>query len=171
MIYGTSRRVSHTPFKPQISLRTARSSSLSSLTAASAKTPPSLYVPLFPLLSALSHPRLKLTDWTAHLPKEVLAKNFQTDISAFDEIPGSELYIFPSTPPSPDAAAVQDALGQVPQAFAYSFGSVTPTPLAGGSIKIADSTVFPIAQTVAVAEVTVVPGAMRWVCSLSAGGI
>lgn len=31
----------------------------------------------------------------AHLPKEVLAKNFQTDESAFAQIPGSELYIFP----------------------------------------------------------------------------
>lgn len=37
-----------------------------------------------------------LTDWLAHVPKEVLAKNFQTDISAFDKIPGQELYIFPA---------------------------------------------------------------------------
>ena len=32
----------------------------------------------------------------AHVPKEVLAKNFQTDMSAFDHIPGEELYIFPA---------------------------------------------------------------------------
>lgn len=43
-----------------------------------------------------THDILQLTDWLAHVPKEVLAKNFQTDISAFDEIPGKELYIFPS---------------------------------------------------------------------------
>ena len=39
---------------------------------------------------------IQLTDWMAHVPKDVLAKNFQTDISAFDHIPGKELYIFPA---------------------------------------------------------------------------
>lgn len=37
-----------------------------------------------------------LTDWLAHVPKEVLAKNFKTSMSAFDQIPGKELYIFPA---------------------------------------------------------------------------
>jgi hypothetical protein len=37
----------------------------------------------------------QLTDWLDHVPKEVLAKNFQTDISAFEYIPGAELFIFP----------------------------------------------------------------------------
>lgn len=37
-----------------------------------------------------------LTDWTAHIPKEVLAKSFQLNISAFDHIPEKELYIFPA---------------------------------------------------------------------------
>lgn len=36
-----------------------------------------------------------LTDWLAHVPKEVIAKNFGTPISAFDHIPSEELYIFP----------------------------------------------------------------------------
>ena len=31
----------------------------------------------------------------AHLPKEVIAKNFEDDISDWDDIPGSQLYIFP----------------------------------------------------------------------------
>lgn len=39
----------------------------------------------------------QLTDWTAHLPKEVLAKNFQLDESAFDRIPSKQLYIFPGS--------------------------------------------------------------------------
>ena len=38
---------------------------------------------------------LQLTDWMAHLPKEVIAKNFQDDISDWDDIPGEMLYIFP----------------------------------------------------------------------------
>ena len=91
----------------------------------------------------------------------MLAKNFGVNMTAFDNIPGSELYIFPSASPSPDATAVEDPAGQVPQAYGYQFSAVTPTPLSGGSIKFADSSVFPIAQTIAVAEVTVEPGAMR----------
>lgn len=38
----------------------------------------------------------QLTDWLAHVPKEVLAKNFQVNITAFDHIPSKELYIFPA---------------------------------------------------------------------------
>lgn len=37
-----------------------------------------------------------ITDWLSHVPKEVIAKNFQTSISTFDELPGEELYIFPA---------------------------------------------------------------------------
>jgi len=40
---------------------------------------------------------LLLTDWFAHIPKEVLAKNFGTypDTTPFDHIPEEQLYIFP----------------------------------------------------------------------------
>lgn len=37
-----------------------------------------------------------LTDWLAHVPKAVLAKNFGIkNLHAFDHIPEKELYIFP----------------------------------------------------------------------------
>ena len=39
-----------------------------------------------------------LSDWLAHTPKEVIAKNFQDDISDWDKIPGEQLYIFPGGP-------------------------------------------------------------------------
>jgi hypothetical protein len=39
---------------------------------------------------------LQVTDWLAHVPREVIAKNFQMDITNFDHIPSEELYIFPS---------------------------------------------------------------------------
>lgn len=102
----------------------------------------------------------------AHIPKDVLAKNFQTNTSAFDHIPGSELYIFPAEAPSPNATAVDDPQGQVPSSYTYSFSQTALTPLAGGSVRIADSTVFPIATGIAVAELTVEPGAMRLVLLL-----
>ena len=82
-------------------------------------------------------------------------------MTAFSDIPGSELYIFPAQSPSPNAVPVQDAAGQVPQAYAYEFSQVAATPCSGGSIKVADASVFPIAQQIAMAEVTIEPGAMR----------
>ncbi|KAJ3533783.1 hypothetical protein NM688_g7235 [Phlebia brevispora] len=102
-----------------------------------------------------------LTDWMAHTPKEVLARNFQTSISAFNQIPGQELYIFPSESPSPDAKAPEDPYGQIPMPFAYSFSQQPVIPASGGTYKIADSTVFNVSTQVAVAEITVVPGGMR----------
>ena len=42
-----------------------------------------------------------LTDWLAHTPKDVLAKNFGVPESAFANIPSEELYIFKSDVPGP----------------------------------------------------------------------
>jgi len=102
-----------------------------------------------------------LTDWLAHVPMEALSKSFQTDISAFAHIPSRELYIFPADAPSDDAQPVSDPQGQVPNPFFFSMSTMPATPLDGGSVKIVDSTTFPAAQTIAVADVTVDPGAIR----------
>lgn len=103
----------------------------------------------------------QLTDWLAHVPKEVLAKNFQADMSAFDHIPGDELYIFPSAPPPHNPQAVSDPQGTIPDPFIFQLSQVQPTPLSGGSVKVVDSTTFKVSTTIAAAEVTVEPGAMR----------
>src|ERR1700684_4471005 len=42
-----------------------------------------------------------LTDWFKHTPKEVLAKNFSTPASTFDNIPKKELFIFATETPRP----------------------------------------------------------------------
>ena len=42
-----------------------------------------------------------LTDFLAHIPKEVLAKNFGVPERAFANIPKEELYIFESIVPGP----------------------------------------------------------------------
>ncbi|KAH9850279.1 oxalate decarboxylase [Lenzites betulinus] len=102
-----------------------------------------------------------LTDWLAHVPKEVLAKNFKVNISAFDHIPERQLYIFPSAPPPDNAQAVSDPQGTIPSPFIFHMSQVNATALDGGSVKVVDSTTFPVAQAIAVAEVTVEPGAMR----------
>ncbi|THG94982.1 hypothetical protein EW026_g6588 [Hermanssonia centrifuga] len=98
-----------------------------------------------------------VTDWMAHVPKEVLAKNFQADISAFDHIPGQELYIFPAALPQPDSDAPISPQGNVPEPFTFKFSQVQPTQLSGGSVKVVDSTTFKIATGIAAAEVTINP--------------
>ncbi|KAJ3541426.1 hypothetical protein NM688_g6085 [Phlebia brevispora] len=102
-----------------------------------------------------------VTDWLSHVPKEVLAKNFQVNISDFNGIPGQELYIFPSSPPGPDSDAPTSPQGTVPSPFTFQMSQMQPTQLAGGSVKIVDSSIFPVSVTTAAAEVTVEPGAMR----------
>ncbi len=67
-----------------------------------------------------------------------------------------------SAAPDPDAKAVSNPAGQVPSPFTFAFSQVPATPLAGGSLKIADSRTFPIATSIAVSQVSVQPGAMRY---------
>lgn len=104
-----------------------------------------------------------LTDWLAHVPKEVLAKNFQVDISAFDHIPSHELYIFPSTPPPDDIGSDMVIPNNTPMPYTYAFSKVNATQLSGGTKKTADSRTFNVSTTICVTEVTVQPGGMRYV--------
>jgi len=88
-----------------------------------------------------------VTDWLSHVPKEVIAKNFQLDVTAFDQLPGpsQDSFIFPSNPPSGDAVP-SDPQGQIPEPFSFAMSEVNATKLDGGTIKIVDSTVFKISK-------------------------
>src|SRR5580700_3856165 len=107
---------------------------------------------------------LLLTDWLAHTPPDVLAKNFRVAQEVFDDIPLHNLWIFPGDEPG-DLEADQVAAG-------VEWGGTEPVifrmsqtkPLyenSGGSVRIADSTNFPASKTVAAALVVVKPGSMR----------
>lgn len=102
-----------------------------------------------------------ITDWLGHVPKEVLAANFRTNISAFDHIPSQGLYIFPSPPPPVDAKAVDNPNGSPPEPFTFAMSKVKPTKVQGGQVKVVDSTTFKVSTEIAVAEVEVEPGAIR----------
>ncbi|KAF9525390.1 oxalate decarboxylase [Crepidotus variabilis] len=102
-----------------------------------------------------------LTDWMAHTPAEVLAKNFQTDISTFAQVPAKELYIFPGQNPLPPSAAPISPAGTAPTPYTYNFSSVAPTQVNGGTYKIIDSSTFAISKTIAASEITLEPGAIR----------
>jgi len=53
----------------------------------------------------------QISDWMAHTPREVLAKNFGVKQSMLDPIPERELYIFQASLPGPLAADQQAASG------------------------------------------------------------
>ncbi|MDQ6421731.1 oxalate decarboxylase family bicupin [Paenibacillus sp. LHD-117] len=105
---------------------------------------------------------LSISDWFAHTPKEVLSANFGVPESDFDAIPKEQLYIYQADVPGPLATqAVESPNGTVPLPFAYRLLAQPPMRMPGGSVRIVDSTVFPISKAVAAALVELEPGAMR----------
>ncbi len=63
--------------------------------------------------------------------------------------------------PGPDSDAPTSPQGTVPEPFSFALSKMKATDLDGGSVKIVDSHTFTISKTIAMAEVTVEPGAMR----------
>ncbi|MDP4023381.1 oxalate decarboxylase family bicupin [Methylobacterium sp. NEAU 140] len=102
-----------------------------------------------------------LTDWLAHTPRSVLAKNFGIPEAALAHIPETELYIFPGPTPGPLAGDVPGGNGQVPRTFSHRMLAQAPVATRGGRVRITDSSVFPASATIAAALVEVEPGGMR----------
>lgn len=98
-------------------------------------------------------------------PKEVLAKDLRTDVSAFDNLPDGQLYIFPGTPAPKNISEnnITGPAGSIPadRGYSYHWSQQDPYVLPGGTIKMIDSRSFPIADNFAAALVTLEPGAMR----------
>jgi oxalate decarboxylase len=106
-----------------------------------------------------------ITDWFAHTPPDVLAKNFGVPESAFAELPRDvehSRYIFAGDVPPPLAEdVVPGPAGSVPQSFTHRMHQQEPIEAPGGRVRIADSHNFPVSKTVAAALVEVDPGGMR----------
>lgn len=102
-----------------------------------------------------------LTDWLAHTPKEILAKNFNVPESAFAKIPNHELYIFQSQVPKPLAQDRVAGNGPVPLSFCHHMLAQEPIKMKYGTVRITDSSVFPISTTIAAGLVEIEPGGMR----------
>ena len=73
-----------------------------------------------------------VTDFLAHIPKEVLAKNFGVPESAFANIPKEELYIFESQVPGPLAADRVVGAGPVPLTYSHQLMDQEPIQTKGG---------------------------------------
>ena len=106
-----------------------------------------------------------ISDWLAHTPKEAIAKNFGLNVSDLEPLPKSQLYVFNGTPDHKSlqdpSQNVSDPSGFISPAFSYNFSKQEAKQTPGGSVKIVDSTTFPISKTIAAAMVTIKPGAMR----------
>jgi oxalate decarboxylase len=107
---------------------------------------------------------LLLSDAIAHVPPDVLAKNFGVSQDALKNITGHELFIFqadlPDTLENDQAAAAGD-LGKSPVNFAFRTMDMPATKSnKGGEVRVVDSRLFNVTG-VSMALVTVHPGAMR----------
>jgi oxalate decarboxylase len=103
-----------------------------------------------------------ISDWFAHTPKDVLSSNFGVPISAFKHIPKEQVYIYQDQVPGPiDTQKVQSPYGTVPQTFKHRLLAQSPIKTPGGSVRVVDSTNFPISKNIAAALVEIEPGAMR----------
>jgi len=106
-----------------------------------------------------------ISDWMAHTPREVLAKNFGFSVDAFKNIPENELYIFlgkVTQSLKEDLKSIKTPLGSVPHSFSYSLYDQKPNILTkGGEARIVDSSNFPISTTIAAALVKLNPGGLR----------
>src|ERR1700731_299651 len=105
-----------------------------------------------------------LSDAMAHLPPDVLAKNFTVGEKALANVPRQELFIFQTDVPpglDVDQKTAAGALGKSPQDFAFRTMEMPPTrQTKGGEVRIVDSSKFKVSTT-AMAMVTVHPGGMR----------
>jgi oxalate decarboxylase len=105
-----------------------------------------------------------LSDAMAHLPPDVLAKNFAVSVAALKNLPREELFIFQAPVPGSleaDQKAAADALGKSPVDFAFRTMEMPPTKATkSGNARIVDSGKFKITTT-SMALVTVHPGGMR----------
>jgi oxalate decarboxylase len=103
-----------------------------------------------------------ITDWFARTPKDVLAANFGVPESALAHIPTKQRYIFQAkVPGSLESQKVSDPYGTVPKSFTHRLLAQDPIVTPGGTVRIVDSTNFPISTTIAAALVEVKPGGMR----------
>ncbi|USG67411.1 oxalate decarboxylase family bicupin [Brevibacillus ruminantium] len=105
---------------------------------------------------------LSISDWFARTPKDVLSANFGIPESAFAHIPGKQVYIFQGdVPGSLESQQVPDPYGTVPLSFSHRLLAQKPIVTPGGTVRIADSSNFPISTRIAAALVEIKPGGMR----------
>jgi oxalate decarboxylase len=109
---------------------------------------------------------LLVTDWIAHTPPAVLAKNFGVPVETFKNIPLQNKWIYQSNTPAPSLASVEGQMaavaGKPTNPFVFRLDDMAPNrETKSGSVRIADSTNFLASKTIAATQVTIKPGGLR----------
>jgi oxalate decarboxylase len=103
-----------------------------------------------------------ISDWFKHTPNDVLGKNFGVPASLFGHTPDpSERYIFPAPVPGPLSSDTVGGAANVPQSYSHRLMAQSPIKTKSGTVRISDSSTFPINTTLAAALVEVEPGGLR----------
>ena len=101
-----------------------------------------------------------ISDWVAHTPPDVLAKNFGVPASTFAAFPKSEVYMAEAAPPSAIYPAPASETASI-LTHRYRLLAQKPELFPGGGMRLVSEKEFPIATTLTGAILTIKPGAMR----------
>jgi oxalate decarboxylase len=103
-----------------------------------------------------------ISDWIGHTPPDVLARNFGVPSSTFADFPKKEVYI--NTGPVPPPLPAEPAPGsqnEPPLNHKYRLLGAKPEQFAGGTLRRASASEFPISTTMTGALLIIEPGGMR----------
>jgi oxalate decarboxylase len=103
-----------------------------------------------------------VTDWMAHTPPAVLARNLGVPTAALANLPTKEVYIGTGRVPPPGAEILRAADLQPAQAsHKFRLGDQPAIVFPGGEERIVTSREFPIQTTLTAARMDLQPGALR----------
>ncbi|CUU48568.1 cupin domain-containing protein [Clostridium beijerinckii] len=103
-----------------------------------------------------------LSEFFAHYPKDVLAANFGVPEKYLNTLPTGQVYIYQGNIPGHlEDEIVQSPYGTIPESYKHRLLAQKPIITPGGSVRIADTSNFPVAKTTAAALVEIKPGGMR----------
>jgi oxalate decarboxylase len=103
-----------------------------------------------------------ITDWLAHTPPEVLAKNFGAPAAAFKSFPQREVYIAKGpVPPALPRDPAPGSLNAGPLTHRYRLLAQRAETYAGGTMRLVSEREFPISTTMTGALLRIKPGGLR----------
>ena len=103
-----------------------------------------------------------VTDWMAHTPPAILARNLGVPVPALSNLPRKELYIGTGRVPPPGAETLRyGAIQSAPMSHKFRLGELPPATFPGGEERIVSSKEFPIQTTLTAARMDLQPGALR----------
>jgi oxalate decarboxylase len=105
-----------------------------------------------------------LSEFLAHIPPEIVQKNMGWTRQEWNQLPPTQLYIFPAELPGPleDDKRFLGANLETQNQYTFKLSAMAPTTTnKGGEVRVVDSANFPISANIAAAQVNLKPGAIR----------